>query len=123
MTLSNLLKIDWDNFNEIVFGLKIINLYEICEFQSKILNMLKEYVITKYILNNNSKVIRCINQSLIEKYDLKNKHKVVEFSFLDPQCEYLKKISFEKNSKFIFSKGIPIKEKPLTKMEIVKNLS
>jgi ribosomal protein S7 len=122
MTLSNLLKIDWDNFNEIVFGLKIINLYEICEFQSKILNMLKEYVITKYILNNNSKVIRCINQSLIEKYDLKNKHKVVEFSFLDPQFEYLKKISFEKNSKFIFSKGIPIKEKPLTKMEIVKNL-
>lgn len=118
--LDNILNIDWENFDKIIYDLKIINLYESLSLQRVILKKLKEYVILKYSLHSktNTKVLS-INHNLISKYNLMRKHKRCEYDFLLP--DYLLKNKFQKNIKFIFVKGQPVAEKILTPQEMLNN--
>lgn len=118
--LDTILNIDWENFDKIIYDLKIINLYESLSLQRVILKKLKEYVILKYSLHSktNTKVLS-INHNLISKYNLMRKHKRCEYDFLLP--DYLIKNKFQKNIKFIFVKGQPVAEKLLTPKEILNN--
>lgn len=118
--LDTILNIDWENFDKIIYDLKIINLYESLSLQRVILKKLKEYVILKYSLHSktNTKVLS-INHNLIAKYNLIRKHKRCEYDFLLP--DYLIKNKFQKNIKFIFVKGQPVAEKLLTPQEILNN--
>lgn len=118
--LDNILNIDWENFDKIIYDLKIINLYESLSLQRVILKKLKEYVILKYSLHSKTKTkVLSINHNLIAKYNLIRKHKRYEYDFMAP--DYLIKNKFQKNIKFIFVKGQPVAEKLLTPQEILNN--
>lgn len=122
-SLDNILNIDWKNLDKIIYDLRLINLYEVVDFQKQVLSQLKRYVILKYFLIGRPNT--GISKELKGKYNLYKKHKVFTYKFFGKN--YIKKNKKAQNFKFFFGKGKErhkIKSfRPLTFTEKLENIT